>query len=167
MSSFGGRNGEKLPAPAGDVLDTTVYRYAVKPPAAMLMIVPLMIWSALTEMLSHAWSERHEDSGTPPRSTNARRSAGVIPKNADASAGIIGARTDAGQPADERRGQHHPLDADVDDARPLAHHAAQRRERDRDGRLEDRRRVQRQDVDQVAGELEEQAQHRHRVQRRR
>src|SRR6476619_6574685 len=55
VSAFGGRNGTKLPAPAGDVLETTVYRYAVKPPAAMLMIVPLMIWSALTEMLNHAW----------------------------------------------------------------------------------------------------------------
>ena len=38
------------------------------------------------------------------------------------------AQDDAGRPADEGRGQHHALDADVDDARPLAHDAAQGRE---------------------------------------
>src|SRR4051812_12931655 len=98
VSSFGGRNGEKLPAPAGDVLDTTVYRYAVRPPAAMLMIVPLMIWSALTEILSQAW--RSETSTADATAiAKAMRSTGVIPKKALGSDGNIGARiTPASQP---------------------------------------------------------------------
>ncbi len=49
------------------------------PNAAMLMIVPLMIWSALTEIDNQAWTS---DTTTPARiaSTSATSSVGVTPK---------------------------------------------------------------------------------------
>src|SRR3954471_7820892 len=98
VSAFGGRNGRKLPAPPGDVLETIVYRYAVRPPAAMLMIVPLMIWSALTEMLNQAW-RRETSTAEATAIAKAMRSTGVIPKKALGSDGNIGARiTPASQP---------------------------------------------------------------------
>src|SRR3954465_1318860 len=98
VSAFGGRNGRKLPAPAGEVLETIVYRYAVRPPAAMLMIVPLMIWSALTEMLSQAW-RRETSTADATAIAKAMRSTGAIPKKALGSDGNIGARiTPASQP---------------------------------------------------------------------
>ena len=51
--------------------------------------------------------------------------AGVTPKTDDGSAGEERRQDDADDPADEGRRQHHPLDADVDDAGALAHDAAQ------------------------------------------
>src|SRR6478609_300015 len=92
-SSLGGLNGAKNPALSGELRETIVYRYAVRPPAAMLMIVPLMIWSALTEMDSQAWTN---DTRTAARTAriSARTSAGVNPKKNDGSAGMSGARID-------------------------------------------------------------------------
>jgi hypothetical protein len=57
----------------------------------MLMIVPLMIWSARTEMESQAWSRAMATEDRIAR-TKAMTSAGVRPKNADGSAGSSGAR---------------------------------------------------------------------------
>ena len=73
---------------------------------------------------------------------------------------------DGGHEPDERGRQHHSLDADVDDAAPLVHHAAQRAERDRRGqrqglwgevRVQDR-------VDQVPDDLEDEPEEREVVQ---
>ena len=58
-------------------------------------------------------------------------SAGEAPKIGPCSLPRTGSRKTPGRPADERGDQHHALDADVDDARALAHDAAQRGERDR------------------------------------
>ena len=56
------------------------------------MIVPLMIWSARTEIDSQAWS-RATRTADRTATTKAMRSAGVTPKNGDGSAGRSGART--------------------------------------------------------------------------
>src|SRR3954447_334270 len=68
-----------------------------------------------------------------------------------------GRQVHTGRPADEGGHEHHALDADVDDARAFAHHAAQRGERDRRGRPQDDRGDVREDGDQVADELEDEA----------
>jgi len=60
----------------------------------MLMIVPLMIWSARTVMLSHAWSA---DTRTPAAiaTTTPTTSAGVAPKNHVGSDGAFSWTTSA------------------------------------------------------------------------
>ena len=79
ISSFGGRNCVNAPAPAGEPQESRLYRYPVMPKAAMLMIVPAMIWSARTDIDSQACRV-----ATMRPERTARRSAairtGVIPK---------------------------------------------------------------------------------------
>src|SRR5438093_3391820 len=70
----------------------------------------------------------------------------------------------ASVPAHEGRREHDPFDPDVDDARALAHHAAQRSEGDRGRRLKDSRGDVRADRDDVAAQLEDQADERDRIQ---
>ena len=61
------------------------------PNAAMLMIVPLMIWSAFTDIDSQAWTA---DTRTPASSASARApiSAGEAPKSGPGSVPSTGAR---------------------------------------------------------------------------
>ena len=61
------------------------------PNAAMLMIVPLMIWSARTDIDSHACTS---DTRTPARiaKISAMRSAGLAPKNPVGVEPTIGTR---------------------------------------------------------------------------
>ena len=61
------------------------------PNAAMLMIVPLMIWSALTEIDNQAWTS---ETRTPARSAqrSAPTSAGEAPKKGDGSEPRTGTR---------------------------------------------------------------------------
>ena len=96
----------------------------------MLMMVPLMIWSARTLMASQACTSEMsmpaDERGSEPAS-----SAGVRPKIAVGAPPRIGHERDTHHPADERGREHHALDADVHDARPLAEHAAQRGQGDR------------------------------------
>ena len=129
----------------------------------MLMIVPLMIWSARTEIDSHAWTAAI---ATPV--SNAARvatsSAGVAPNRAAVAAAERRLHQHADVPADERRREHHPLDADVDDARPLAQDAAQGGQGDRCRRLEDDRRDVGDELDEIADELEHDPRDRDRVQ---
>ena len=97
----------------------------------MLITVPLMIWSARTEMDSQAWSA---DTSIPASiaAMTPMTSAGVAPKiELGVASGIAWLDEHRDHEPDERRRQHHALDADVDDAAPFAHHAAQRAERDR------------------------------------
>ena len=98
----------------------------------MLMIVPLMIWSALTEIDSQAWTSETRRRAGPP-ATSATSSAGVMPKTGPPVEPRSGHEEGARRPADEGGDEHRPLDADVDDAGALAHDAAQRGERDRHG----------------------------------
>ena len=98
----------------------------------MLMIVPLMIWSARTDdrqpgvqsdtRISPAQDREHERDDA---------AVGVAPKTGPGSLPRIGSRkTPADQPTNAAD-EHRALDADVDDARPLAHDAAQGGEGDR------------------------------------
>src|SRR3954447_22784163 len=133
----------------------------------MLMIVPLMIWSTATFIASHAWrSDRSIPDSTA--ATRAIRSARVIPNTGPGRArcGAEEARRGhADHPPDERRGEHHPLDPDVHDPGPLAHHPAQpgerNRDRDADGAVRDELDV----LDDVADELDEETQDRDRSER--
>ena len=88
------------------------------------MIVPLMIWSALTEIDNQAWTS---DTMTPDRTArgSVRRPASGWRRRAASGRAEDRLEIDPRGPADERRDQHRPLDADVDDARPFAHDAAQ------------------------------------------
>ena len=94
------------------------------------MIVPLMIWSARTEIDSQAWTS---ETSTPASSarTSATMSAGDGAEDRPGSDAEDRHEVDARGPADEGRDEHRPLDADVDDAGSLAHDAAQRGEGDR------------------------------------
>ena len=130
----------------------------------MLITVPLMIWSARTRDRQPGMQRPRPSIPAPiaartptirarawrRRSRSARRRAS--PRR----------RRIGGHEPDEGGRQHHPLDADVDDAAPLAHDAAQRAERDRGRQLQGlRREVRREDrVDQVADELEDEAEDR-------
>ena len=101
------------------------------PSAKMLMIVPLMIWSARTVIDSQAWSGRDEQAaamaatspiserrGWPRRRERVRRADGLGDEGRD-------------QEGRERGGQHHALDADVHHARALVHEPAQGAQGDR------------------------------------
>ena len=82
----------------------------------MLMIVPLMIWSARIEIDSQAW--RSETSIPVAIAATTPTGSGMVsPKNGDGSIGPIAWATSAAtRKAGECRAQHHPLDADVHDA---------------------------------------------------
>ena len=114
--------------------------------AAMLMIVPLMIWSTRRLIDSHAW---RSDTPTADRiaATRPMRSAGVTPSGPGSDRADDRDDRDRHDPAGERGRQHRALDADVHDARPLAGDAAQGPEAERGGGREDRRGRGRQDLD--------------------
>ena len=137
-SASGGSNRANDPAPAGELVEMRLYRYPVIPKAAILMIVPTMIWSARTEIDSHAWTAATTN---PDRiaSEECEDRAGVSPKIGPGSLAEQRDQEDAGRPTDERRYEHGALDADVHDARALAEDAAQGGQGDRDRRPEDDR----------------------------
>ena len=130
------------------------------------MTVPLMIWSARTLIDNHACSTE-TSIPAPIAARTPTSSAGVTPKTAPGSAsGIASLTMTAAMNPTNAAVEHHPLDADVDDAAPLVHHAAQRAERDRRGqrqglwgevRVQDR-------VDQVPDDLEDEPEEREVVQ---
>ena len=102
----------------------------------MLMTVPLMIWSARTVIAQPGVEHRDEHPGAD-RGEDADEQRRVTPKIALGSRpGIASLTTHADHEADERRRQHHPLDADVDDAAALVHDPAQRAEGDRRRQLQ-------------------------------
>ena len=119
----------------------------------MLMITPLMIWSALTVIESQACSSAEimpdmsaAAEADEQRQCDAEDRRRVTRRSSGGNA--IAAPVD---PADERGGQHHALEADVDDAdRSLTtpHRAAKS---DRRWRPRRDRRDNRQLVDQVTG----------------
>ena len=127
------------------------------------MTVPLMIWSARTVIDSQAW---RSDTSMPDgdRRDDADEERDVAPK---IGAGVdrshrLGDEAPTRKPANAAA-QHHPLDADVHDARALAHDAAQRAERDRGRqRDDDRRRCSGTVVDEVAEQLDDDAEDRER-----
>ena len=124
------------------------------PNATMLMIVPEMIWSARTEIDSQAWTQRDEHAATISAARadeQGRRGA----EEARDRPRIAGRRA---RPTTRRRsgGEHHALDPDVDDPGPLVHEAAEGPEGDRRRAAATiDRRDDRQHLDQVADELEE------------
>ena len=102
----------------------------------MLITVPLMIWSARTRDRQPGMEQRDEHARAD-RGEDADDEGGGRPE--DRPGHDVGHRLvddHRGHEPDEGRRQHHPLDADVDDAAPLVHDAAQRPEGDRGGELQ-------------------------------
>ena len=120
----------------------------------MLMIVPLMIWSARTEIDSQACSA-DTTTAASSASTSADQQRGRRSEDRPGRAAEDGDQVDAGGPADEGGHQHRAFDADVHDARSLAHDAAQRGEGDRHRVEIGVRGDDREDRDHVADELED------------
>ncbi len=120
------------------------------------MIVPLMIWSARTEIDSQAWTA---ETAMAARMASARpiSSGSVMPMIPILRSGRNCAAMDGGPPGDEGGGQHHALDADVHHPGALVHEPAQRTERDGHGGSHDGRRDHRQLDDDVHDELDDQA----------
>ena len=123
----------------------------------MLMTVPLMIWSARTLIDSQACSTETSIAGAHRGEYADEQRRRDPEERARLGVGHRVADDDGRHEPDECGRQHHALDADVDDAAPLVHHAAQRAERDRrrqrqglrgEVRVQDR-------VDQVADDLED------------
>ena len=133
------RTAVKLPAPSATLVEmSSCSGSRSRRRRAMLMIVPLMIWSARTRdrqpgverpRRRTAGGDRR-DQTDEERRRRPRRSARVAraEDRRDQDAGHD-------QPTNAAR-QHHALDADVHDAGPLAHDAAQGAERDRRRRPE-------------------------------
>ena len=97
----------------------------------MLIAVPLMIWSARTEIDSQACSARHGHPGQDRRE-HADQQGGrrAEERRSAAPSGIASSTIIATMNPTKAAGEHHPLDADVDDAAPLAHDAAERAQGD-------------------------------------
>ena len=161
VTSGGGWNGRERPgAEAGFGVISRRLRYPVNPIAATLMMTPLMIWSAAMVIDSQrgaaessmAASDRDQDADEQRRRD---------PENRPPNVGREGRLAEAGRDeADERRGQHHALDADVHDPGALVHDPAQGAEGDRRREPEDDGRDAGTYLDEVADELEEDAEDR-------
>ena len=94
----------------------------------MLMIVPLMIWSARTLMRSQAWRAETTMPVAHGREQTDEEGRRGPEDGRFGSAGNAWTTSEATNQPRERAGEHHALDADVDDARALVHDAAERAE---------------------------------------